>query len=78
MAQRIIVSLTYAVAAVAAAIQGTGIPQTTEAWIGLVITFIVTFWGKFSSSTTVFAMNRAAWTPEQRKKEALDELNKGL
>ena len=78
MAQRIIVSLVYALAAVAATIQGAGIPQTPEAWIGLAVTMVVTFWGKFSSNTTVIAANRAPWTDAQRKQEALDELNKGL
>ena len=78
MVQRIIVALVYALAAVAATIQGTGIPETPEAWIGLAVTLVVTFWGKFSSSTTIIAPNRAAWTDQQRKQEALDELNKGL
>ncbi len=78
MAQRIIVSLIYAVGIVFAAFQATGVPQTPEAWVGLVIAFITGFWGKFSSNTTVIAANRAPWTEAQRKQEALDELNKGL
>ena len=76
MAQRIIVSLLYAVGAVAAVLQGTGIPATPEAWVGLVLSFITTFWAKFSSSQTIIAMNRPAWTDEQRKAEALALLNK--
>lgn len=69
MAQRIIVALVYAVGIVIAAFQATGVPQTTEAWIGLVIAFVTGFWGKFSSSTTIIAPNRTAWSAEQRKVE---------
>jgi len=76
MAQRIIVSLLYAVGAIAAVVQGTGVPTTPEAWVGLVVAFVTTFWGKFSSSQTIIAANRTAWTDEQRKAEALAELNK--
>jgi hypothetical protein len=76
MAQRIIVALVYAVGIVIAAFQATGTPQTPEAWIGLVIAFIGGFWAKFSSSQTIVAMNRPAWTDEQRKAEALALLNK--
>lgn len=78
MTQRIIVSLAYALSAMGAAFQASGIPTTPEGWIGLVMAGIVAFWGKFSSSTTVIAPNRAPWTEEERKKEALDALNKGL
>jgi len=76
VAQRIIVSLLYAVGAVAAMLQGTGIPATPEAWIGLALSFVTTFWAKFSSNQTIVAANRPAWTDEQRKQEALDALNK--
>jgi len=76
VAQRIIVALLYAVGAVAAILQGTGLPATPEAWIGLALSFVTTFWAKFSSSQTIIAMNRPAWTDEQRKAEALALLNK--
>ena len=69
MAQRIIVALMYAVGIVVAAFQAQGVPSTPEGWIGLVVAFIGAFWAKFSSSTTVIAMNRTAWTPEVRKVE---------
>lgn len=78
MTQRIIVSLVYAISAMAAAFQATGTPQTVEAWIGLIVAGVVAFWGKFSSSTTIIVPNRAPWTEDERKKEALDALNKGL
>lgn len=78
MTQRIIVALMYAVGVVAATLQGTGIPQTPEAWLGIVMAFVIAFWGKFSSSTTIVAMNRAPWTDTQRAAEALAELNKGI
>ncbi len=70
MTQRIIVALMYAAGIVIASLQATGVPHTPEAWIGLVIAFIVGFWGKFSSSQTVVAMNRPVWSPEQRQAEA--------
>jgi hypothetical protein len=76
MAQRIIVALVYAVGGLIAVLQGTGVPTTPEAWIGFVLAFVMGFWGKFSSSQTIVAMNRPAWTDEQRKQEALDALNK--
>jgi len=69
MAQRIIVSLLYAVGIVVAAFQAQGIPSTPEGWIGLVVAFIGAFWAKFSSSTTIIAPNRAVWTPDVRKVE---------
>lgn len=78
MAQRIVVSLVYAISAMAAVHQAGGMPQTPEAWMALVMAGVIAFWGKFSSNTTVVAPNRAAWTPEERKQEALDALNKGL
>ena len=76
MAQRIIVALVYAVGGLIAILQGTGVPQNPEAWIGFVLAFIMSFWGKFSSSRTILAMERPVWTDEQRKAEALDLLNK--
>jgi hypothetical protein len=76
MAQRIIVALVYAVGGLIAVLQGTGLPTTPEAWIGFVLSFIVGFWGKFSSSRTIVAMDRQVWTDEQRKAEALALLNK--
>ena len=69
MAQRIVAALMYAVVAVAGIIGANGVPQTVEGWIGLAITFVTTFWAKFSSSTTYFAPNRVVWTDEQRKAE---------
>ena len=78
MAQRVIVSLVYAISAMAAAFQAGGTPQTIEAWMALVMAGVIAFWGKFSSNTTVVAPNRAAWTEQERKQEALDALNKGL
>lgn len=77
MTQRILTALAYAVVAVVAALQ-TGLPTTTEGWIGMVVLAVTTFWGKFSSNTTLIAPSRAAWTEQERKQEALDALNKGL
>jgi hypothetical protein len=76
--QRVIVAVLYGLSAASAAITATGMPSTPEGWASLAVTFAIAAWGKFSSNTTVIAPNRAAWTPEQRKQEALDELNKGL
>lgn len=78
MVQRIITSAIYALVAVAAAYQASGMPQNADAWGGLIVLAITTFWAKYSSNTTIIAPNRAAWTDQQRKQEALDELNKGL
>lgn len=78
MAQRIVVSLVYALSAMMAAFQTSGMPQTPEGWLALVMAGLVAGWGKFSSNTTVIAPNRAAWTETERKQEALDALNKGL
>ena len=76
MAQRIIVAILYAVSGLVAVLQGTGVPTNPEAWIGFVLAFVVSFWGKFSSSRTIVAMDRPVWTDEQRKAEALALLNK--
>jgi hypothetical protein len=76
--QRVIVALLYAIGIVSATLQASGMPQTPEAWIGLVLAFVMGFWAKFSSSQTVVAMNRPAWTEAERSKAALDELNKGI
>jgi len=76
MVSRVFIALMYAVGIAMAAFQATGMPQTTEAWIGLVVAFVGAFWAKFSSSQTIIAMNRPAWTDEQRKAEALALLNK--
>ena len=78
MAQRILVSLVYAISAMVAAFQAGGMPATAEQWAALVMAGVIAFWGKFSSSTTVVAPNRAAWSDQERKQEALDALNKGL
>ena len=78
MAQRVIVSLAYALSAIMAAYQAGGMPSTPEQWAALVMAGVIAFWGKFSSSTTVVAANRAPWTDAERKQEALDALNKGL
>jgi hypothetical protein len=68
----------YAVGGLIAVLQGTGVPTNPEAWIGFVLAFVMSFWGKFSSSRTIIAMDRPIWTNEQRKQAALDELNKGI
>lgn len=78
MAQRIIVALMYAISVGMAAWQASGTPQTPEAWGGLAVAVIVAFWGKFSSSQTIIAVNRPPWTEAERAKAALDELNKGI
>jgi hypothetical protein len=78
MAQRVLVSLVYAISAMVAAFQAGGMPSTPEQWAALVMAGVIAFWGKFSSNTTIVAANRAAWTPEERKQDALDQLNKGL
>jgi hypothetical protein len=42
-------------------------PATLEGWLtGVITPFVVAAWGKYSSSTTVIAPDRASWTPEQR------------
>lgn len=78
MTQRILVSLAYAFSAMMATYQAGGMPQTPEAWMALVMAGVIAFWGKFSSSTTIVAANRAPWTEAERKQDALDQLNKGL
>lgn len=78
MAQRIVVALAYAISVGMATWQATGTPETPEQWGGFVVAVIIAFWGKFSSNTTVVAPNRAAWTEQERKAEALDALNKGI
>jgi len=76
VAQRIIVALVYAIGVVSAAYQATTPPISVEGWVGLGISFVVAFWGKFSSSQTVVAMNRTVWTDTQRKAAELGEINK--
>jgi hypothetical protein len=78
VALRILTSLGYAVLAAVAAIQVSGVPTTVEGWVALASAAIIAFWGKFSTNTRIIAPNRAAWTPAERKQEALDALNKGL
>lgn len=55
---RVVTALMYAVGVGVAAFQATTPPITVEGWIGLAIAFVVAFWGKFSSNTTVVAANR--------------------
>lgn len=69
MAQRLIAAIMYGAVAVGTVLQANGIPQTAEGWIGLAVTFIVAFWGKFSSEQTFLAANRIVWSAEQRKVE---------
>lgn len=64
--QRILTALGYAVVALVGAYQASGPPATAEAWGGLIVLAITTFWGKYSSSTTVIAPNRQVFTPEER------------
>ena len=71
MATRIIVALLYAVGLVGTQLATIGTPTTVEAWIGLVVTFLVGFWGKFSSSTTVISPNRAGETLDTQPKTTL-------
>ena len=56
---RILTAVAYAIGAAYAAYQALTPPISVEAYIGLGVTFLITFWGKFSSSTTVIAPNRA-------------------
>jgi hypothetical protein len=58
MSQRILNAAIYTVVAVLAAFQATGLPQTTEAWVGLAVLAVTTFWGKFSTSTRLVFPNR--------------------
>jgi hypothetical protein len=58
MSQRIVNAAIYTVVAVMAAFQATGMPQTPEAWAGLAVLAVTTFWGKFSTSTRLVAANR--------------------
>ena len=78
MTQRVIVALAYAISVAAAMWQASGTPETPEAWGGFIVAVVIAGWGKFSSNTTMVAPNRAAWTEQERKQEALDALNKGL
>jgi hypothetical protein len=55
--QKVGVALVYALLAGVGAVQVGGIPTTVEGWTALAGTVIVAFWGKFSSSRTVVAMN---------------------
>lgn len=73
--QRIVVALMYAVSAIVAAFQATGVPQTVEAWVGLLMAGVVAFWGKYSSNTTLVAADRAPWSEAERKQAALDAIN---
>ncbi len=66
MKQRFTAAILFGLAGVIAAVQVNGLPATGEGWIGLVGTFVIAAWGKFSSSTTFFAPSREEWTPEQR------------
>jgi hypothetical protein len=65
MVKRILTALSYTAIAVTAAMQ-TNPPQTVEAWIGIGVLAVTTFWAKFSSNTTIVAPNRAVFTPEER------------
>ena len=78
MTQRVIVALAYAISVAAAMWQASGTPETPEAWGGFIVAIVIAGWGKFSSNTTVVGMDRKVWTPEERKQEALDALNKGI
>ena len=70
MAERIGNAVVYMIVAVMGIIGGTGIPHTWEGWMGLVVTAITAFWGKFSSEQTLVAANRKPWPDEVRKIEA--------
>jgi hypothetical protein len=59
---RILTAAVYAVGATYAAYQAMTPPLSIEGYIGLGVTFVVTFWAKFSSSTTFVAPNRAGET----------------
>lgn len=63
---RVFSAILYGLAALLATLQAAGIPQTAEGWIGVVVSFLIASWGKYSSSQTLVAPNREAWTPEQR------------
>jgi hypothetical protein len=76
--QRIINATTFTVTTVLVGGYFTGVPKTPEAWGTLAGVVVAIWWGKFSSSKTVFAMNRPVWTDTQRAQEALAELNKGV
>lgn len=62
---RILNSLLFGVGSLLAALQA-GTPQTTEAWISLVIAALIAAYGKFSSNQTFIAPDRPVWTDEQR------------
>jgi len=62
MLPRVMVALVYGIGLVATQITTVGIPTTVEGWIGLVVTLVVGFWGKFSSNTTVVSPLRAGET----------------
>lgn len=66
MQQRIIIAVGFGVSAVLASLQVNGLPTTRDGWVGVLLVFVVSAWGKFSSSTTIIAADREVWTPERR------------
>ena len=59
---RVITALLYAVGVAVAAYQATVPPISVEGWVGLAVAFVVAFWGKFSSASSVVAANRTGET----------------
>jgi len=78
MLKRILTSLGYAITITVPTVWANGMPDTPDKVGAAVGVFAAAFWAKFSSNQTLIAPNRPAWTDEQRKQEALDQLNKGL
>jgi hypothetical protein len=70
MQQRLLNAALFGISAVVASFQVNGLPTTREGWLGVAGVFVVAAWGKFSSSTTFLAPDRAVWTAERRTVEA--------
>lgn len=66
MTNRILMAVVYGIGAILVVLQTQGVPSTVEGWIGIVVSFIVAAWGKFSSEQTLIAANRKIWTESQR------------
>ncbi len=64
--RRILNALAYALTMAALVLGTVGQPHDWKGWLLFLGAAILTGYGKYSSSTTLVAMDRAVWTDEQR------------
>lgn len=73
---RVTSAVVFGLVTVAISIQGQGVPHTLDAILSLIAVAVIAAYGKYSSSSSLLALNRDQWTDERRREKQLESINR--